>query len=80
MDPTDAEAELGIALTAEKQDRGYGTEAVAAIMRYGLERLGLKRIFLRVDPANARAIRVYEKCGFRAYRRTETHISMEFTR
>ena len=80
MDPTDAEAELGIALTAEKQDRGYGTEAVVAMTRYGLERLGLKRIFLRVDPANARAIRVYEKCGFRAYGRTETHISMEFTR
>ncbi len=80
MDVRDGAGELGIAVTAEKQDMGYGTEAVAALTAYGLEQLGLRRIFLRVHPGNLRAIRVYTKCSFREYRRTEEHIYMEFTR
>ena len=77
MDITATEAELGIAITAATQDKGYGTEAVAALVRYGTERLGLERITLRTRPFNARAIRVYEKCGFREYGRTEDHVRME---
>ena len=80
MDPVDATAEFGIAITAAKQDRGYGTEAVRALVRYGTERLGLKRIVLRAMPFNARAIHVYEKCGFREYDRTEDHVCMEIVR
>ena len=70
-------AELGIAVTAAKQNMGYGTEAVAALTAYGMERLGLERIFLRTDPENRRAIRVYEKCGFRECGRTDRHVCME---
>lgn len=80
MRPHDGEAELGIALTAEKQDRGYGTEAVSATVRYGFSALGLKRVFLRTNPDNARAIRVYQKCGFSEYARTDAHICMEILR
>lgn len=77
MDVSASAGELGIAVTADQQDRGYGTEAVSAMTKYGMERLGLKRIYLRTNPDNARAIRVYEKCGFREYGRTETHVYME---
>ena len=77
MDLTDTEAELGIALTAEMQGRGYGTEAVRAITAYALDHWKLKRLFLRTAPGNARAIRVYEKCGFRAFKRDEHHVYME---
>ena len=80
MDVTDGAGELGIAITAAMQDRGYGTEAVAAMVRYGMDRLGLSRIFLKVFPDNARAIRVYEKCGFREYDRTEDDAFMEIVR
>lgn len=80
MDPADGVGELGIAITAAKQDMGYGTEAVSALTRYGLEQLRLKRIVLRVFPENARAIRVYEKCGFREYDRTEKDVYMELER
>ncbi len=80
MDVRDGVGELGIALTAGKQDLGYGTEAVRAITEYGLTRLGLRRIFLKVYPDNARAMRVYEKCGFREYDRTEEDVFMEITR
>jgi diamine N-acetyltransferase len=68
---------LGIAVTAEMQDKGFGTEAVAALVNYGFERLGLRRIWLKAYPFNARALHVYEKCGFREYDRTEKDVYME---
>ena len=80
MDVNDSVGELGIAITGEKQNMGYGTEAVSALTAYGMDRLGLKRIFLRTNPDNARAIRVYEKCGFRAFDRSDEHIYMKITR
>ena len=73
-------AELGIAITAAKQDMGYGTEAVAAVVRYGFETLGLCRIFLKAFPGNDRAIHVYQKCGFTEYDRTEQDVYMEIRR
>ncbi len=80
MDISGQAGELGIAITAEKQNMGYGTEAVRAITAYGFDRLGLKRICLRTDQNNARAIHVYEKCGFEEYDRTEDHVCMEMLR
>ena len=77
MDVKDSIGELGIAITAAKQDRGYGSEAITALVDYGWNQLGLKRIFLKVYPDNAKAIHVYEKCGFREYDRTENDIFME---
>ena len=79
MDPKEGEGELGIAITAAMQDRGYGTEAVRAFCSYCRETLGLTRIVLRTRPYNPRAIHVYEKCGFREYDRTDEHICMERT-
>ncbi len=79
MGVADGTGELGIAITAAMQDRGFGTEAIPAMVRYGMEVLGLSRIFLKVFPDNARAIHVYEKCGFRAYDRTEQDVFMEIT-
>ena len=80
MSLTDTQGELGIALTAEMQDRGYGTEAITAFTRYGMDVLGLKRIYLRSRLFNARAIHVYEKCGFREYGRDDVLVYMELTR
>ena len=80
MDMSDTEGELGIAITAETQNLGYGTEAVSSMIQYGFNHYGLQRIVLRTNPNNARAIHVYEKCGFRAYDRTDEHVSMEITR
>ena len=77
MDVADGAGELGIAITAGMQDRGYGTEAIPAMVRYGMDALGLRRVFLKVFPDNARAIHVYEKCGFREYDRTAEDVFME---
>jgi RimJ/RimL family protein N-acetyltransferase len=44
--------------------RGYGSEALCLVLRYGFDDLGLHRIDLRVVEYNERAIRAYQKCGF----------------
>ena len=80
MDSDGTEAELGVAITAAKQDKGFGTEAVRAAAEYAMEKLRLRRVRLKVFPDNARAIRVYEKCGFREYGRTERDVFMELVR
>ena len=77
MDLTDTEAELGIALTAKMQEKGFGSEALLALGAYAADKFGLKRIYLRTAPFNSRAIHVYEKCGFKEYSRTEDHVFME---
>ena len=58
-------AEFGIAIgDREYWGRGYGTDAVQALVRWGFETLNLNRIYLRVFADNPRAIRSYEKAGF----------------
>ena len=59
-------AELALSI-GEKEywSRGYGTDAVRAALRYAFQELGLRRVYLITDEDNLRAIRCYEKCGFR---------------
>lgn len=49
----------------EARNRGYGTEAMRLMTAFGIERVGLHRIELQVHAFNPRAIRAYEKVGFR---------------
>ena len=80
MDVEDGAGELGIAITAARQEQGYGSEAIPAFVRYAMDDLGLSRVYLKAFPFNARAIHVYEKCGFREYDRTEDDVFMEILR
>lgn len=45
--------------------QGYGTEATTLMLAHAFERLGLHRVGLSVFSFNDRAIRSYEKAGFR---------------
>lgn len=56
---------LGIALEPAKMDLGYGTDALMAFFDYYFGVLGFREIWLDVAAFNNRAIRCYEKCGFR---------------
>jgi RimJ/RimL family protein N-acetyltransferase len=59
------EAEVGIGIGERVSwGKGYGTDAMRVILRYGFTELNLKRITLGVFDYNARAIRSYEKVGF----------------
>jgi RimJ/RimL family protein N-acetyltransferase len=49
---------------------GYGTDAIRSALRYAFERLDLEEVYLRVFASNRRAVRVYERMGFR----TEAHL------
>jgi RimJ/RimL family protein N-acetyltransferase len=59
-------AELSV-IVGHPEDRhqGYGAEAIALILRYGFEDLGLNRVGLSVFEFNEDAISTYEKLGFR---------------
>ena len=61
----DGSAELAIYMDHDHIGAGWGTDAVRTLLRFGFVSLGLGRIWLTVDADNARAIRSYEKVGFR---------------
>ena len=65
IDATARKARLTVVLKPECQGRGYGTEAVRLALRYAFDYLNLRRVALLVQANNARAIRAYEKAGFR---------------
>lgn len=59
-------AELGIMIGNKAYwNKGYGTEALQLLLKHSFETLNLNRVMLRVYQNNPRAIRSYEKCGFR---------------
>jgi RimJ/RimL family protein N-acetyltransferase len=65
LDRAHGSAELGIFIGEQGEwSRGYGTDAVNALVDFGFGELRLERIFLNVWTENARAIRAYEKAGF----------------
>jgi RimJ/RimL family protein N-acetyltransferase len=58
-------ARLGIGLGADFVGSGYGTEALRVFLSYYFTGLGFARMVLDVSAVNQRAIRSYERCGFR---------------
>ena len=57
---------LGIGLgEREYWGKGYGTDAVRVVLRYTFTELNLRRVTLGVFAYNERAIRSYEKAGFK---------------
>ena len=61
----DANAELAIYMDRDHIGSGWGTDAQRTLVAFGFGTLGLERIWLTVNADNARAIRSYEKVGFR---------------
>lgn len=62
--------ELGWALVSHAHGRGYATEAVRAAIAWGEDHFGPVRTACIINPENGPSIRVAEKCGYRAFRRT----------
>ena len=59
------EAYVGIGLgDRELWGKGYGTDAMLVLLRYGFHELNLHRVALTVSAYNPRGIRSYEKAGF----------------
>jgi len=65
IDQRSRNAVVGLGIWREEdRGRGYGTDALRAMLRWAFRHLNLHRIELSVEPDNARAVRVYEKLGF----------------
>jgi len=58
-------AHLSIILQKKSWDKGYGTEAVTGVLDFLFDRMNMHRVWLRVAEHNKRAMRCYEKCGFK---------------
>ena len=59
-------AEFGIAIhNPENLGKGYGTDATMVILWIGFHVLGLNNVYLYALSNNNRAIRAYEKAGFK---------------
>lgn len=62
--------ELGFALAAGAHGKGYGTEAVRAVLQWGDKHLPSKRTVCLVSDENAASLRIVEKCGYRVFEHT----------
>ena len=64
--PENRAALLGIWIgDKHRWNGGYGTDAMQLLCRFGFEHMNLHRIELEVFADNPRALRVYEKVGFK---------------
>jgi RimJ/RimL family protein N-acetyltransferase len=63
--PEDRKAKLGI-MIGEKDywSRGYGSDALTTLLRFGFDEMNLNRVELDVFAFNERGIAAYRKCGF----------------
>lgn len=57
--------------------KGYGTDVMNVLLRYAFTELNLKRVSLGVFEYNPRAIRSYEKAGFRREGRLRQMLNRE---
>jgi RimJ/RimL family protein N-acetyltransferase len=65
LDLVNGSAPLGIFIgDAADQGRGYGSDAIQALLRFAFDSLRLERVWLDVYAFNERATRVYERAGF----------------
>lgn len=64
----DKTAELGIFIgDKDYLSKGYGSEAIMLLLDYGFNYLNLNNIMLRALAFNERAIKAYQKCGFKIF-------------
>ena len=57
-------AEIGFALRQARWGQGLGSEAVAGVIAFAFNQLGLHRIEADVDPRNERSLKLLERLGF----------------
>jgi len=64
LSPLRGHAEIGYAIEEKEQGRGYATQAVSAMAKWGHETFGLVKVLGVVASSNGGSCRVLEKSGF----------------
>ena len=83
MDINGADGHAQLGLSVYKQDdwgHGYGREMIVLALRYAFNELNLYRVWLTTPGFNERAMKLYEKLGFRHEGRGREHILLDGTR
>lgn len=65
IESIDQTAKLGICLSSEAQGKGVGQEVLLLALQYLFDCWAIRKVTLEVSEGNIRAIRCYEKIGFR---------------
>jgi RimJ/RimL family protein N-acetyltransferase len=60
----DGSLEIGYFIRADSIGRGLATEVTAVLARVGIEKCGMERIDVQVDPENVRSLAIPRKLGF----------------
>ena len=58
-------AGIGCWIRADRQERGYASEAGKLVLEHCFRKLGVHRVYARIDPANRAFRKVLKKLGFR---------------
>ena len=61
----DGRTELGYGVVPSRRGRGYATEAVRELLRFGLAAPSVVELFAGVELANVASVKVLEKAGLR---------------
>jgi [ribosomal protein S5]-alanine N-acetyltransferase len=64
-EPGDSRADLGYAMNRRYWGKGYATEAIRGLVKFGFETMQLNRVGAVVLPENIASIRVLEKAGLK---------------
>lgn len=72
--------ELGYGIAPGYQGQGHATEAVRALVAWGLAEPGVRRVFADCLPHNRASARVLEKAGFRPLPPTVGYLNWELRR
>lgn len=59
------QAELGVTMAREHQGHGYASEALAAVIDWLFDEVGLHRVFANCDPRNPSVISLLRRLGLR---------------
>lgn len=62
---TASEAEFAIVVRKSAMGKGYSKYGMEEVIRHGLNDLGLESVYWYVSPENKRALRFYDKNGYR---------------
>ena len=71
-------AELGLSIYRQDDwGHGFGREAIVLALRYAFNELNLHRVWLTTSSFNERALKLYERLGFRHEGRGRDHIRLD---